>query len=326
MPKEFQHVKRFFNADEYLEIKQGGRAFDITLDTPNQDLEIGDVITLQEVDDDGNETGNHIVKKISTKLSLSEVKLPDYVDRAKAIENGISIIGWVPPEQFLLSSVYNYGFTVHLALDRIDKGEMEDVGTEGYYEIVEGPFFAPTLTSPDFSETSLLADLKVKRWPAGRYSITIMVYVDYGDLNNGKAPSASIVDVLVLACVIQQGEQGKEVAFAKLDPAALIRGVVLDEDSGDRVIPAHPSKIDEVHADRQLEERMPFETDEPMSEEDLRTLIKEARQQGAYPNLSNEDIDSMSYAELLGTEQVDTSYKDYEDYIPSEDDDYGTGN
>jgi len=265
MQNKFQILKRSVKPQAYLDVKNGVKPFDVLLRIPGQELEVGDLITLQEVDPEGNLTGQEVTKKISSRMDIEELEVPEYVDREKALKNGVSVVGWVAPEQYTLKSVYDFGFTMHMALDRITEEEVTEDHANRKYNFIEGPFYSPPLASPEFIQYGVLDGFNINKWPIGRYSIILMIHVSVPD---GENPvEVDTIDALILTVAAPDNpEKSSPLEFHELDVRALLDGKAITVD-GDEVIPATPQEIESSIVDH-IDEFSQFMDVEGMESDD----------------------------------------------------------
>jgi len=309
MQSKFQIIKRQLKTQEYIDVKNGTKTFDVILRLPGQQLDVGDLVTLQEVDENGSITGQEITKKISSRLDIEELDVPEYVDIDKALKNGVSVVGWVAPEQYTLKSVYDFGFTMHLAIDRIEEEDVTDEHADRKFNIVEGPFYSPPLASPEFIQYGVLDGFHINKWPIGRYSIVLMIHV--GVPEGDKPVDIDTIDALILTVSKSKDVDSPALEFYDLDVRALLDGKAITTD-GEKVTPATPQEI-EAHIQEHLEEDPDYMDLENMSQEDMMESMLSGEHGVDFKGMDVEAIKKLMKDSEEGVIDVDTEEEDGEE-------------
>jgi len=240
---KLQHIKRRKVKEIFESIRNGDRGYEVCPNTPDLSLDVGDVITFQEIDHDGTLTGRAFTKKVLYKEPLSELQ---FMLRAEAGDEGIinhdyAILGLAEARYRTLRSIYEYALTFHLAVD-VKEGEL--------WEFVEGPHCSPPLTSPDLLELGVLNGLRLERWPPGRYSIILMVRITDAELN--RPIKLDVIDLMVLTLVHDGTPERKYggLMFEELDPLAILDGRTINI-NGVSVDPMTPPEVDALLKDQE---------------------------------------------------------------------------
>ncbi len=298
MKDKYQILKRQLKAEEYDEVKRGIKSFDVLLRVPGQQMDVGDLLTLQETDAEGELTGNEVTKKISSRLDVEELEVPDYVDLGKALKNGVSVIGWVAPEQYTLKSVYDFAFTMHLAIDRIEEDDIADEQEGTNYNIVEGPYYSPPLASPEFLQYGILDGFKIEKWPIGRYSIVLMVHVDVPE--EEKPIEMDAVDAMVMTVQkaelenVDEGFPTVSLQFHELDVRALTDGNTVSLENK-KITPATPKEIEAVIEEQKEREQQMYAPDlaPDMSEKGIMEALRKAKEAGELGDMDDDEMREM---------------------------------
>jgi len=276
-----QHVFRKYNKKDFEAVVAGTRAFDVCLETDDLTLEVGDLITFQEVDREGKLTGQEITKKISQRVSTRRRDGSSGIPK-EAEDAGLAILGFVPSEMQTLKSIYDYGYTVNLVIDKEKEGKE--------YFIVEGPHYAPIISCPDLIQGELLEHLKIEKWPVGRYSITLMVRLEMEDSDDlqDAVPQLYIADALILVAVEDEEEQSSFL-LEELDIIPLRDGKLINLE-GELIEPLAPSEVEDIIIDG-LED----DPEEEQSREEIEKMMEEFRRQEREIGVQgNAEIDQMA--------------------------------
>lgn len=253
--QEVQHIFRKYTKGEYESVAAGTRAFDICLETDDVQMQVGDLITFQELDEEGNPTGNEITKKVSHRVTK---KGPDS-------DVNLVVLGFVPTEMQTLRSIYNYGYTMDVVIDK----EEDEIN----YLIHDGPNYSPIISSPEFLDGGILENLNIEKWPKGRYSVTLMVRLDEEKIEEGKPIPIYIADALILLVVADPTEDQiyQGYIFEELDTRALLDGNTISLE-GENLEPMLPSEMDDIAVEQMQQE-------EGEEEEVVQKLMDELHQQ-----------------------------------------------
>jgi len=255
---EVQHIFRKYSTSEFAAVEAGTKAFDVCLDSPDLNLEVGDLVTFQEMNEEGELTGRELTKKVSYKMSTRDKEgnsgVPSGADKA-----GLAVLGFVPPEAQTLRSIYHYGYTMDLVLDK-DSDDSE-------YFVSDGPYYAPAIAAPDLQRGGILEHLHIDRWPAGRYSVTLMVRVE-DDEEDGPV-QMYVADALIMV-VVKDNTEDKRYGgflFEELDTRPLQDGKLINID-GKWVTPMPVADVTEI-IDEQLAQQ------EQQDPEEVKRLMEE---------------------------------------------------
>ena len=100
-----QHIKRKYLTKEFEAVDRCERNFDVSLGNPDLELEVGDAITISEIDSKTNEpTGRELTRKVGSKLSTKALEL----DPKDISKYGIDVLGLVNPQYRTLKSVFDH--------------------------------------------------------------------------------------------------------------------------------------------------------------------------------------------------------------------------
>jgi len=232
---QYQHVKRHYNTEIFEAVQNGIRTFEVITASPDLTLNVGDVITLQETDQNGNLTGRELSKKITYRVDVQEPNIPIFLTKEEASQYKTAVLGFAAPEYGMLRSIYNTSYTVHCAVD------VEVQGTE--YKVSDGPYYSPILASPDFLEENVLDGIHINKWPVGRYSVTLMIKLH---TNNNKQTEINIVDGIVMT-IVQGSNDTFGIKFEELNTIALLDGKTISV-TNDDITPMNPKEIDDTIA------------------------------------------------------------------------------
>lgn len=299
-----QHVFRKYHKRDFEAVVAGTRAFDVCLETDDLNLEVGDLITFQEVDQEGNLTGQEITKKVSQRFSTrtkdGSSGIPEGADKT-----GLAILGFVPSEMQTLKSIYDYGYTIDLVIDKEHEGPD--------YFIFEGPHYSPIISCPDLVQGGILEHIKIEKWPVGRYSITLMVRLEMeGEEEDAQEtlPQLYIADALILVASPDMDNADQEnFILEELDIIPLMDGHLINLE-GKSVEALAPNQVEDIIVNELIEE--PEDEEDP---EKIEKMMKEFRRQESQLGVQgNEELEKM--ARKLGLEEPgDMSQMDRKDAL-----------
>lgn len=238
MLSQIQHLKRRKSRAVFDQIRNGEKAFEVCADDADLSLDVGDVITFQETDEDGQVTGSQLSRKVIYKEAPADLQGLVSSELAEAGTTGVSVLGLAVPEYRLLKSIFGIAVTANFAIDIEDPDE-------GIWDFIEGPFYAPLLAAPDLYDTGYLEGLHFRKWPPGRYSVTLLVKVVEAEI--GKPLKVDVIDLLVLTLIKDQTEDQRYggYLFEELDPIAILDGQTISA-AGYSVTPLTPSEVKEL--------------------------------------------------------------------------------
>ncbi len=301
MTHDVQHIYRKFYADKFKQVENGTLTFDVLLESEDLSLEQGDLLTIQEMDDEGKPTGKELIRKISYKVSTLDENSPDIPQKDQPF--GLAIIGFVSPEYQSLQAVYDQGVTAHMGIDRLEEDDLD-------YTVFEGPFYAPILIVPQLLETGILDSLKPWKWPIGRYSVNLSLGVDLMEGENPDEVYISEAFILVASIAYEEEEVlDNGIQFEQLDIKALINGNLVSL-QGDKVTALPPMEVDQhlhrnilsdldelddtetIGPDDDPEDFSPEDANGAITEEELAQMFEEAEQQSQ--SLQTELMDELT--------------------------------
>ena len=284
-----QQIRIVCNEEDFARFKNGEKTFEIKLTDPRTPVREGDLVTLEERNAQGALTGASITKKASCVVDTAKAKIYAPEDVAK---HGLSVIGFVNPDYATLPSIFDSHFVMSLGIDR--RGHYEDEEDEDLPEelvaykkapwvISAGPNYVPAHICPPFAKTGMLDSLNVERWPEGRYSLTMMIYVDFDD-NKGPPYDIHTTDAFAMTYIADPNVlNGVTVAMLDFD-SLVVDGRTVDGDTYEKVVPLDlPTLGDRMMDPMTAEEAHGADL---LTEDDLLAYIAEARARG-------EDVDEM---------------------------------
>jgi hypothetical protein len=154
-----QHIKRSCSRDVFNAHLSGERCLELKANS--LDIEIGDLITFVEVDEQGDKTGRNFSRKViqvelSSNLGASSEEIVRY---------GVAALGLQAPEFNTLRLAFNKRFLFGIVIECND-GEWKPLGHEQCW---------PLLIAPDLAGSGVLQHLKLEKWPTGIYTIHLML-------------------------------------------------------------------------------------------------------------------------------------------------------
>jgi hypothetical protein len=221
------------------------KTFEVKLTDARTPMNVGDVVVVEEADSNGNASGATVARKASYILNTKEAAVYSPEDVAA---HGLTVIGFVNPEYGTLLAVFDNHFVMSLGIDvrgDPEEGEEDDFdeqmpdqqafGPDGW-KLSAGPHYTPALLCPPIAESGMVENLKVGTWPSGRYSVTLMVYVDY-DEQKGPPFEMHVMESLVMAYTADANDRnGVSVAMLDLD-ALMADGKAIDAETYEKVEP-----------------------------------------------------------------------------------------
>lgn len=219
-----QHIKRHCNTAIFNAHLSGERGLELHLD--NLNLEVGDLITFVEVDEQGTKTGRTFSRKVVQLEQSSKLK----VGTDEATRHGFVAIGLQAPEFNTLRLAFNNRFLLGAVLEC----------AEGVWKILNQAQCWPMLIAPDLTSSGLLQQLHLDQWPDGIYVLHLMVPYEYH--HEEKRLELEIEDSLVMAfCESPPGSTDLEGVEIELN--ALMVGKVVGTFDG---LPWTPARADYV--------------------------------------------------------------------------------
>lgn len=235
---KLQHIRRRKSKEVFEAIQNGDRSYEVCANTPDLTLDVGDVITFQEVDDEGKLTGRAFTKKVLRKEPISELKsvLEAEADGKPIADHDYAILSLAEIRYRSLKSIYEFALTLGLAVD---------ICPDKPWEMIEGPFCSPPLASPDLIDLGTLNGLHLNRWPTGRYSIMLMARVTEAEKNT--PIRLEVIDLMVLTIVrdTTPDQRYGGIVFEELDPLSIMDGQTINI-NGIGLIPLSPLEIEEI--------------------------------------------------------------------------------
>lgn len=154
-----QHIKRSCSRDVFNAHLSGERCLELKANS--LDIEVGDLITFMEVDENGAKTGRTFSRKVvqvelSTNLGVSTEEITRY---------GVTALGLQAPEFNTLRLAFNRRFLFGVVVE-CSSGEWKPLGHEQCW---------PLLIAPDLIGSGVLQQLKLEKWPTGIYTVHLMV-------------------------------------------------------------------------------------------------------------------------------------------------------
>ncbi len=281
-----QQLRITCTPEEFAAIVKGKKAFEVKVTDPRMPVQVNDLVTIEEVLPTGEPTGERLVKRASYVL---DTLTKDYT-ATEVANRGLTVISFVPPEQGSLASIYDNYFTMSVGVDRYEEEEEEEDAEEGEprtWDISSGPHYTPAFACPPFVEAGVLEKLDIDKWPAGRYSVTLLLHIDF---DNEKGPPFEINLEEALAMVFADDpENPVDMQLVLLDfDALLASGRTISMTSLEKVTPLNPYEV----AEREMEPMGQEEVDQHndlMTKDNLLQYIAEAKARG-------EDVSEMELA------------------------------
>jgi hypothetical protein len=275
-----QNIRYSCEKTEFDAFDTGAKNFHLQKLGGDVRLELGDWITVEEVTSEGEPTGNRRMFQVSTVDTVGE-------------DTGYEVLGFVPPDFRTLGAIYNDFVTASFVVDRhADGGEEKK-------ELYTQPTYTPQLACPDLLNMGLLELLNADLWPHGRFSVTLMLELQF---NTEDRVGVGIADALVLT-YLQPDANEKEVVFVELDWSGLQSGHAINVLTDAPVTPCTLDALSDVMSSAASAAELAGH-DELVSEEELKQLLIEARAQG-------EDVSELEKA-LLPLDDGDDEDEDDE--------------
>lgn len=294
-----QQLRITCTPEEYEPLMKGEKSFEVKVTDPRMPVNVNDLVTIEEVLPNGEPTGQRLVKKASYVLNTAATK---GYDTAEVAKRGLTIIGFVPPEHGTLASIYDSYFTMSVGVDRFGEaeGDVEEYEVRTW-DISSGPHYAPAMACPPFVDAGTLEGLHIDKWPTGRYSITLLLYVDF-DNKKGPPFEISLVDALAMVFA-KDPDNSEDMRLVLLDFEALMAdGRTIAVNSFERVTPLNLDEVAEREMEPMLQEDVD-QVDDLLSEDDLHQYIAEAKARG-------EDVSEMELALAGGARDDYTHVED----------------
>ena len=186
-----QHIRRRCNTTTFDAVESGAKTFELFVGDDIH-LETEDLVTLEEWDPtDKKYTGRKITRRLTYVLNTKEAGIPaDELNRY-----GATICGTLHPDFYSLQSFFNSRFMTGLVLETKEGGS---------HEVLNGPFYFPPLSSPDFYEMGIYEKLFIEKWPIGIYDVMLLVKPDV------PRDRFLIADQHVSGCVYVVDEEGQQ--------------------------------------------------------------------------------------------------------------------
>lgn len=255
-----QNIRRRCNTATYDAVESGEKTFELFVGDDIH-LEKEDLVTLEEWDPvDKKYTGRKITRKLTYVLNTKEAGIPaDELTRY-----GATICGTLHPDFYSLQSFFNSRFLTGLILETKE---------DGSHEVLNGPFYLPPLSTPDFYEMGIYERLFLDKWPIGVYDVMLLVKPDV------QRDRFLIVDQRVSGCVYVMDEGGmQEIEGIPLSIRALQIGKVRRLD-GKELQLADPDEVRKLTSiDEKVElppELMISDSLSRGTEEQLRSMLEE---------------------------------------------------
>jgi hypothetical protein len=196
-----QHIRRRIRQNTFESIEQGHRTFEVG--AGNQEIAVGDMITFEEKDEEGNLTGRRLTRKVSYVINTNEVPFL----KEQAEKNGLVVLGMVSPIYQTLGSVFANFFCIALGIEVHSTTEDD----KKRIEIAEGPHYLPPFVCPAVDPEILVrGNLKAQNWPPGVYSAMLQGIEEDGLM--------SIVDTLVITFVPDEEDDIPKSTIIKIEP------------------------------------------------------------------------------------------------------------
>jgi len=290
-----QQLRITCDAEEFRLVEEGLKTFDLMVSNPRNPIVVGDILTIEETSD-GEITGNSISKRIShvTKTG-ADPELPS----EEIAKKGLTIFGFVDADHRTLDSIYSHFFTVSVGIDKFPKNvdELPDVPFDkpNTWEVVDGPHFTPAFACPNFlADSSLLENLHIDRWPEGRYSVTLMLYVDFD--KEDPPYEVEIVDAIVMVFV-DKPDSVMDMQLAELHLEAIMNGEAINLEEGKHVEPLTLDGVGERVSEGSNEEGDFEGYPEILTEQQMKDMIAEAKERGEDVSKFEDVVDGRSIPE-----------------------------
>lgn len=255
-----QNIHYQCNEKEFMDFSTGAKNFHVQDATGSVRLREGDWLTVEELNKEGETTGNRLMLQVGSVAAVGE-------------EGKYEVLGFVPPEYKNLSAIYDDHVTVSLVIDRYKDPE----SGENKKEVAEHPAYTPQLVCPDMVSLGLLNSLNADVWPPGRYSVTLLLSLSIDEEHPTKV-SAQIEDAMVLTYV-QRADDERSIVFVDLDWTALMGGHAINMITNSKVTPCELDVLGEILSEAASKENLAGH-DELISDEELRGLIAKAKAEG----------------------------------------------
>lgn len=281
-----QHLKKKCSVEEFNALEAGDKGFEIRL--ANFEVNNGDLITYVEVDQNGKTTGRQTVRKVT------------YVEQTKDLEDSLihgeeDHYGWLvlslnEPDIKTLRELFASNYAMAIIVEKKD-------GTD--WELIGGPQFWPMLICPDLSDSGIINELRIDKWPRGLYSVHLRMTPEIKgpDEPIGLTISDSFIIVMI-------EDKGEEMIGIEIDTTALIIGKTISI-TGETVVPMDPESVLEIYEkaaeQRDEEDEHVLQTDFPvfdgeLTEEQLQKYIIEAAEREGWddPDLFDDAEEEMT--------------------------------
>lgn len=245
-----QHIRRKVGQKTFSAIEQGERTFEVG--SGNYEVEVGDFITFEERDDEGNPTKRRITRKVSYVINTNEI--PHLKEQAE--KNGLAILGLVSPIYQTLGSVFSNFYCVALGFEVIDPGD-----NKKEVDVTEGPHYLPPYLCPALPKHHLINDsLRADTWPLGVYSAILQIRVE-GD-------EVSIVDTLIFTFIEDPEDGLPRSVVLKIEPL-VGSGDTINAETNKAVTPVSPGEMREYESDFFLQENIDKEGEAVFPDEEI---------------------------------------------------------
>lgn len=160
-----QHIRRRCSQSTYEAVERGRKTFELFVGDDIR-LEEDDIVTLEEWDPTEKKyTGRWISRKVTHILNTKDAGIhADEVNRY-----GVTICSTLHPDFHSLRSLFTNQFLTALILEKKEGSA---------HEVINGPFYVPPFSTPDFYEMGIYDRLGLEHWPVGVYDITLLVRPD----------------------------------------------------------------------------------------------------------------------------------------------------
>lgn len=202
-----QHIRRRCGKATFDAVESGEKTFELFVGD-DICLEKDDLVTLEEWDPvDKKYTGRKITRRLTYVLNTKEAGIPaDELNRY-----GATICGTLHPDFYSLQSFFTSRFLTGLILE---------TSGDGTHEVLNGPFYLPPLSTPDFYEMGIYERLYIDKWPVGVYDVMLLVRPDV------QRDRFIIVDQQVNGCIYVVEDVGDGIEAVPLSIQALQIGKV----------------------------------------------------------------------------------------------------
>lgn len=292
-----QHLKHSCTPEEFRQYRTGVKTFDLKLNDGVFSLQEGDVLTFEERDPETGElTGEKETKRVGIVLNTKSI---ENISPEDLVQKGLSIFSLVAEDHYTLRAIYDHSFTVSLGLDRTDE---IDPQSGNNWIILGEPSYTPALGCPDFIKEGVLNGLNINKWPIGRYSVTLMLQIDFS--KKDQAAEVSIVDVIILVIAESQGSS-EEFEFVEVHPEILMNGRVIDIRTEREVTPLDIDDVEQLMASYMTKEDLQNYPN-LISNDEMKKLLEDAKARG-------EDTSILEQAFLNEDDDEDGDEDDDED-------------